>query len=35
MIMFCMNCVFAGECGGSVARVEDGNVRVGWPGAPG
>jgi len=35
MIMFCMNCVSAGECGGKVARVVDGNVRVGWPGAPG
>src|ERR1044071_3186307 len=35
MIMFCMNCVSAGECGGSVARVEGGNARVGWPGAPG
>jgi len=33
--MFCMNCVSAGECGGSVARVDEGNVRVGWPGAPG
>lgn len=35
MIMFCMNCVSAGECGGNVARVEGGSVRVGWPGAPG
>jgi len=35
MIMFCMNCVSAGECGGKVARVVDGSVRVGWPGAPG
>src|SRR6185436_7275549 len=35
MIMFCMNCVSAGECGGNVARVEGGNERVGWPGAPG
>jgi hypothetical protein len=35
MIMFCMNRVSAGECGGNVARVDGGNVRVGWPGAPG
>ena len=35
MIMSCMNCTFAGECGGSVAFVEEGSVRVGWPGAPG
>ena len=35
MIMFCMNCVSAGECGGNVARVEGGSVRVGWPRAPG
>ena len=35
MIMFCMNRVSAGECGGNVARVEGGSVRVGWPGAPG
>ena len=35
MIMFCMNCVSAGECGGNVARVVGGNVRVGCPGAPG
>src|ERR1043165_2607702 len=35
MIMFCMNCVSAGECGGNVARVDEGSSRVGWPGAPG
>src|SRR5437868_799175 len=35
MIIPCMNCTSAGECGGNVAVVEDGSVRVGWPGAPG
>ena len=35
MIICCMNCTSAGECGGRVALVDDGNVRVGWPGAPG
>lgn len=30
-----MNCTSAGEYGGKVARVEGGNVLVGWPGAPG
>ena len=35
MIICCMNCTSAGEGGGSVALVEGGNVRVGWPGAPG
>jgi len=30
-----MNCTSAGESGGSVALVVAGNVRVGWPGAPG
>src|ERR1700741_2089488 len=35
MIMFCMNCVSAAECGGKVARVDAGKARVGWPGAPG
>jgi hypothetical protein len=35
MIMSCMNFTSAGECGGNVARVEEGSVRVGWPGAPG
>src|SRR5882724_7884146 len=35
MIMPCMNCTFAGELGGSVALVDGGSVRVGWPGAPG
>jgi hypothetical protein len=30
-----MNWTSAGEVGGNVARVEGGNVRVGWPGAPG
>jgi hypothetical protein len=35
MIIPCMNCTSAGERGGSVALVDDGSVRVGWPGAPG
>lgn len=35
MIMCCMNCVSAAVCNGSFGRVEDGNVRVGLPGAPG
>jgi hypothetical protein len=35
MIMPCMNCTSAVESGGSVALVEAGSVRVGWPGAPG
>src|SRR5215213_2339707 len=35
MIIPCMNCTSAGECGGNVARVDDGSVRVRWPGAPG
>src|SRR4029078_11666352 len=35
MIIFCMNCVSAGECGGNVARVDGGKLRVGCPGAPG
>jgi len=30
-----MNCVSAGECGGSFARVDEGSVFVGCPGAPG
>ena len=30
-----MNCTSAGERGGSVALVDGGSVRVGWPGAPG
>lgn len=30
-----MNFASAGEYGGNVALVEDGNVLVGWPGAPG
>src|SRR4029453_8001472 len=30
-----MNCTSAGERGGSVALVDDGSFRVGWPGAPG
>lgn len=33
--MSCMNRTSAGERGGSVALVEGGSVRVGWPGAPG
>jgi hypothetical protein len=35
MIIPCMNCTSAAERGGSVALVVAGNVRVGWPGAPG
>src|SRR5688572_15034551 len=35
MIIPCMNCTSASECGGNVGLVEGGNVRVGWPGAPG
>ena len=35
MIIPCMNSTSLGELGGSVALVEDGSVRVGWPGAPG
>src|ERR1044072_8174569 len=35
MIMFCINFASAGECGGNVPRVSEGNARVGWPGAPG
>jgi hypothetical protein len=30
-----MNRTSAGELGGSVALVDGGSVRVGWPGAPG
>jgi hypothetical protein len=30
-----MNFTSAGECGGNIARVEDGSILVGWPGAPG
>jgi hypothetical protein len=30
-----MNSVSAAVCGGNFGRVEDGNVRVGLPGAPG
>lgn len=30
-----MKATSAGECGGRVARVEDGNVLLGAPGAPG
>jgi hypothetical protein len=30
-----MNSTSFGEWGGSVAFVDGGNVRVGWPGAPG
>ena len=33
--MSCMNFTSASEGGGNVARVEDGSVRVGCPGAPG
>src|ERR1700731_736432 len=33
--MPCMNSTSAGERGGRAARVEDGNVLVGAPGAPG
>src|SRR5688572_6500006 len=35
MIMSCMNCTSAGEGGGSFARVDEGSVFVGLPGAPG
>src|SRR6266850_5187908 len=35
MIMPCMNSTSFGERSGSVARVDGGSVRVGWPGAPG
>src|SRR5687768_4014668 len=35
MIMPCMNRTSAGDRGGRVALVEGGNLRVGWPGAPG
>src|SRR4029450_9467343 len=35
MIIPCMNSTSLAERGGSVALVDDGNVRVGWPGAPG
>lgn len=35
MIMPCINCTSASECGGSLARVVGGSVRVGCPGAPG
>ena len=35
MIMCCMNCVSAAVCDGNFGRVDDGNVRVGLPGAPG
>jgi hypothetical protein len=35
MIIPCMNFTSNGEAGGNVALVEDGSVRVGWPGAPG
>ncbi|HEX8174192.1 MAG TPA: hypothetical protein VF543_03625 [Pyrinomonadaceae bacterium] len=30
-----MNSTSFGERGGSVALVDDGSCRVGWPGAPG
>ncbi len=35
MIIPCMNSTSFCERGGSVALLEDGSVRVGWPGAPG
>src|SRR5438309_653538 len=35
MIIPCMNSTSFGERGGKMARVEDGSVSVGWPGAPG
>src|SRR5579863_2201418 len=35
MIMPCINSTSAGDRGGSVARVEDGSVLLGAPGAPG
>src|SRR5438046_8025305 len=35
MIIPCINSTSFGERGGSVALVDGGSVRVGWPGAPG
>src|SRR5690242_13151421 len=35
MIMPCMNSTSFCDSGGSFAVVEDGNFRLGWPGAPG
>ena len=35
MIMPCINCTSASDCGGSLALVVGGSVRVGCPGAPG
>src|SRR5687768_6069613 len=35
MIIPCINSTSFGERGGSIALVEGGSVRVGWPGAPG
>src|SRR5258708_22559602 len=35
MIMPCMNATSAWESGGSMARVEDGSILLGLPGAPG
>jgi len=35
MIMPCINSISFFERGGSIARVPGGNIRDGWPGAPG
>jgi hypothetical protein len=35
MIMPCINSTSLAERGGKMARVDGGNIRVGWPGAPG
>ncbi|MEP6904267.1 MAG: hypothetical protein ABJA66_21290, partial [Actinomycetota bacterium] len=35
MIIPCMNSTSFAEWGGSIALVEGGSMRVGWPGAPG
>jgi hypothetical protein len=35
MLIPCMNSTSFGERGGSVALVDGGSVRVGWPGEPG
>src|SRR6185369_6278472 len=35
MIIPCMKSTSFGESGGNLARVDEGSVRVGWPGAPG
>src|SRR5262249_30669507 len=35
MIIPCINSTSFGERGGNVALVDEGNMRLGWPGAPG